>query len=346
MRSNSIKPILVCAWLLLCALYLSAGTVSKAIGTGSQKPAASPGNNYRPQDYLGSDTCKACHEHQFTNFSRTIHAKLAGMPSWKGIPVGCEACHGPGKQHVENGGDKTKIRTFKNWTPEQITNVCLECHAREEERNNFRRGDHGRNNVACTSCHSPHGELEIPGLTAPAPSSQRYLSSVPPDRTVVTPEHLLLANEPLLCENCHSETKAQFSQPYHHRVPEGGMKCSDCHNPHGGFQLKQARLATGVDAVCVKCHVDKQGPFIFEHAPVKEEGCAICHLPHGSNNPRMLRRANVAQLCLECHSSVGTLAIGAPGTPNFHNLATVKFQNCTTCHVMIHGSNASIVFFR
>jgi hypothetical protein len=26
------------------------------------------------------------------------------------------------------------------------------------------------------------------------------------------------------------------------------IKCSDCHNPHGGFELKQARLATGADA--------------------------------------------------------------------------------------------------
>ena len=225
---NSIKAVLVCSWLLTGGLCLSAGLPPKSDASESQNPSASPTANSKPSDYVGSDTCQACHADQYANFSRTIHAKLAGLASWKGTPVGCESCHGPGKAHVENGGDKTKIRTFTNLTPGQISDVCLKCHEREQERNNYRRGDHGRNNVACIACHSPHAELKIPQLTAPAPSSQRYLSSVPPDRSTVTPDHLLLATEPRLCQNCHNETKAQFSQPYHHRVPEGGMKCSDC----------------------------------------------------------------------------------------------------------------------
>ena len=29
-----------------------------------------------------------------------------------------------------------------------------------------------------------------------------------------------------------------------------------------------------------------------------------------------------------------------------HNQATVRYQNCTTCHAKIHGSNHSAVFFR
>ena len=126
------------------------------------------------------------------------------------------------------------------------------------------------------------------------------------------------------------------------------MKCSDCHNPHGGFELKQARLATGADAACFKCHSDKQGPFVFEHAPLKVEGCAACHDPHGSSNPKLLKRNVVSQLCLECHSNVGTQTAepGTPGTPTFHNLTTARYQNCTTCHVKIHGSNSSRVFFR
>jgi hypothetical protein len=27
--------------------------------------------------------------------------------------------------------------------------------------------------------------------------------------------------------------------PFHHKVLEGAMKCSDCHNPHGGFELNK-----------------------------------------------------------------------------------------------------------
>ena len=58
----------------------------------------------------------------------------------------------------------------------------------------------------------------------------------------------------------------------------------------------------GTAAICVKCHTDKQGPFVIAHEPVKLEGCASCHVPHGSNNPRLLTRPSVHLLCLECHT--------------------------------------------
>jgi hypothetical protein len=27
--------------------------------------------------------------------------------------------------------------------------------------------------------------------------------------------------------------------------------------------------------------------------------------------------------------------------PSFHNISNPRFQNCTTCHVTVHGSNRS-----
>ena len=121
---------------------------------------------------------------------------------------------------------------------------------------------------------------------------------------------------------------------------------------HGGFELKQTRLANfaASDAVCVKCHTDKTGPFVYEHGPVSVEGCTSCHIPHGTQNPKLLKRPAVFQLCVECHTNahaiVGDEEGGAPNTPSFHNLTTARYQNCTTCHVRIHGSNAHPFFFR
>jgi DmsE family decaheme c-type cytochrome len=156
---------------------------------------------------------------------------------------------------------------------------------------------------------------------------------------------MLKSNEPQLCIGCHTETKAQFSKPFHHKVLEGTMKCSDCHNAHGGFESKQTKLSVGVDSVCIKCHSDKQGPFVFEHAPLKLEGCASCHIPHGTSNPKMLKRPQVRQLCLECHSGItDQLSDGPPGGP--HSQLSIRSTNCTVCHASIHGSNASNVFFR
>jgi DmsE family decaheme c-type cytochrome len=133
-------------------------------------------------------------------------------------------------------------------------------------------------------------------------------------------------------------------RPFHHRVQEGLLVCSDCHNEHGTFQPKMLRTSANQDQVCFKCHTDKQGPFVYEHVPVKTEGCTICHFPHGSNNPHMLKRAQVNQLCLECHTTGGVM--GAPGPIGpAHNQAQ-KYQACTLCHTQIHGSNTSAVFFR
>jgi len=155
---------------------------------------------------------------------------------------------------------------------------------------------------------------------------------------------MLKQNDPQLCTGCHTEVKPQFTMPFHHKVLEGTMRCSDCHNPHGGFELKQTRLATGADAACIKCHVDKQGPFTYEHAPVKTEGCTACHIPHGSANARLLRYSAVNQLCLTCHSAAHDVGATEPAGPQ-HN-QNAQYANCTACHIKIHGSRTSPVFFR
>jgi DmsE family decaheme c-type cytochrome len=91
----------------------------------------------------------------------------------------------------------------------------------------------------------------------------------------------------------------------------------------------------------VKCHTEKAGPFVYEHPPVKIEGCTSCHTPHGSVNPRLLNTSRVNLLCIQCHS----LASGAMATPTFHNQAQ-KYQACTMCHTAIHGSNTDEFFFK
>src|ERR1700689_5721992 len=91
--------------------------------------------------------------------------------------------------------------------------------------------------------------------------------------------------------------------PFHHRDNEGLGKCTDCHNPHGTVGLKQVRASAAQDAVCFKCHTDKQGPFGFEHAPIKVEGCSSCHSVHGSPNAHMMKVSNVNILCLQCHTT-------------------------------------------
>jgi DmsE family decaheme c-type cytochrome len=268
--------------------------------------------------YVGAETCKTCHEEIYNNWEKTPHWKTTlnnlGGPSKQG----CEGCHGPGAAHVAGGGDITKIYTFKDASSKDINARCMSCHAGGTQHMNAINSVHTQNNVSCISCHSPHHSE--------------------------TKEFLLTKAQPQLCYSCHLQQKAQFEMPFHHRVNEGLVQCTDCHNPHGTVRPKQVRTSSTQDAVCFTCHTDKQGPFVFEHEPVKIEGCSSCHTPHGGANAHMLRVSNVNLLCLQCHTNVAS-GKGAPGTPSFHSQETF-FKSCTLCHNQIHGSNFDPTFFK
>jgi DmsE family decaheme c-type cytochrome len=310
------KPtIIVSASILVASTLLLSSSLFADRPNKDTNPVLQPSD---PALYVGAETCKACHLPEGASYDRGPHwqtetAKHKG-PQWQG----CEGCHGPGKAHVDSGGDASKIIRFTALSPKQSSERCLSCHEKNASHENFLRSPHLANGVGCTTCHSVHA------------STVR--------------RNLLTAAPPGLCYGCHQSVEPDFSKPEHHRVNEGLMSCTDCHNPHGSSLPHNLRASASQGAVCSKCHVDTAGPFVFEHAPLKEQGCVACHSPHGSTNPHMLNRPQVNQLCLECHSSILAAAI-APGAPTFHNQG-VKYQQCVLCHVATHGSNTDPTFFK
>ncbi len=174
-----------------------------------------------------------------------------GDPSHRG----CEGCHGPGADHVRAGGDKTKIFVFEGKSRQETSARCLTCHGDSHAQSHF--------------SNPPTPAATLDALTATRHITPRTKSSCSSQ------------DQPQLCYGCHTAAKADFAKPYHHRVNEGLMQCNDCHNPHGTATVRQLRALPSGDAVCYKCHVDKQGPFVYEHVPVKTEGCTSCHTPHG-----------------------------------------------------------------
>ncbi len=151
--------------------------------------------------------------------------------------------------------------------------------------------------------------------------------------------YLLRKYEVVLCATCHPTEAASFrNQPYAHRIGRGGMECSSCHDPHGLPGRDNLRMTATGELPCVNCHFEKRGPHVFEHGGATDGDCLTCHEGHGSSNPKMLKRATVAQLCIECHSPLTASTLGSQ-PPSFHNLALPRYQNCTTCHVRIHGSD-------
>ncbi|MGC2194511.1 MAG: DmsE family decaheme c-type cytochrome [Terriglobales bacterium] len=293
--------------ILLFLLIVAVPAWSRSETKGAAGAAATP---VEFAQYTGSDACKTCHEELYTKrFETTPHFKTTLKDGH-----GCESCHGPGAEHVAGGGDVSKIIRFKDLSRPQASARCLSCHGDSHDQAHFSRSGHASNDVGCLDCHSPHHAKET--------------------------QQLLTQTQPQLCYGCHTATKADFAKPYHHRVNEGFVQCSDCHNLHGTSTLRNVRNVGSGDAICIKCHADKQGPFVFEHLPVKTEGCSSCHMAHGATNPRLLRVSQTSLLCLQCH----TFPTQGPVGPA-HNLSQ-KYQACTTCHTAVHGSNSSNVLFK
>jgi DmsE family decaheme c-type cytochrome len=278
--------------------------------------------------YVGSAQCRTCHPDLWMPFYKNPHFR--SVASGKEAPenIGCEGCHGPGGAHIRQQGAMTDFRKI---SPAVASRVCLRCHAEAISRANIRTSPHNVNGVGCTTCHSVHH--------SPAP------------------RFLLAAPEATLCYRCHEDVRAQFDMPFKHRVNEGVMNCSDCHNPHGTYpptwrSPNRREMVTTVlanEEPCLKCHADKRGPFAYEHPPVRVEGCEMCHSPHGSADSRLLRRPVVFTLCLECHNGAPSFGLQRQGEPmpsQAHNMADPRYRNCTACHVRIHGSNSSSLFLR
>lgn len=353
-------------------LFLSAGlALAQKAPESTEGPSVAPsfivGN---PQDYAGIDRCKSCHRAEYRMYSKTAHAKVQ-VPGKEYIS-GCEVCHGPGKAHsdaVEAAeGEEGKTQTalsehpifsfavnqkitaslkqfpifhFRSNSKENAAH-CLLCHSSSKRQEFFEHSTHVAHGLSCDQCHTSHLVAAVKdqskdGLSYP----QGYFYEVPQLKDEVRWLHssLLKQSEPALCFGCHANVQAQFALPVHHRVPEGLVKCTDCHNPHGSLNrvsLNRPRFET-----CTNCHVEKRGPYIFEHASVKVEGCTVCHTPHGTTNPHLLVRREGRQLCLQCHTG-------------FHDQTQVPhsrlgFQTsgeCIRCHVAIHGSNFSEFFLR
>lgn len=290
--------------LLLAGLPALAQTTEPPQAQAAAEPAAVP-------------ACGDCHE-LAKAFTANAHARGKTEKGADGTAVVpnavCESCHGSGAAHIESGGEKDKI--YKPAGLAGADKTCLQCHDLATQHVTRRAGMHSNTAaVNCLSCHSIHAASREP--------------------------HLLAKPQLALCNTCHSTQVASFRNlPYAHRVGRAGMNCSSCHEPHGRPARESLRLSQAGEVACAECHADKRGPFVFQHGSFAIGECTTCHEAHGSANPKRLKRANVWQLCIECHSPIEGTTLGAQ-PPSFHNLSDPRYRNCTTCHVAIHGSNRS-----
>ena len=297
---------------------------SAAASSQTQKAPVAPASSPADGDYVGMDTCKTCHEEQFNSFVHTAMGRSFSKPRTALERRGCEACHGPGKAHVEAGGGKDTIpvrftKDSKN-TAEEQNWTCLQCHSRGN-RMFWRGSPHESRAIACVDCHQVHLHSDTMRLS----SDMRY-------NQPLTTNTAMKKQQPELCLQCHQMRRAQLMRSSHMPYREGKVTCTSCHNPHGSPNPSQLIQAT-VNENCYSCHTERRGPFLWEHPPVMEN-CANCHEPHGSNNPQLLK-VRMPRVCDSCH-----ITSRHPTQPQ--PLQSIKNFNrgCTNCHSFIHGSNS------
>ena len=275
----------------------------------------------RDADYVGTEAClKKCHAHDNLNhlFNASIHGEQVAAET--GLPlVNCESCHGPGSLAIEEllpldtpGEYRCKHETLLplEQLPAQAQSlVCLKCHSAAATTNltRWHFGEHSAAGISCFECHNLHQT-----------SAQKVSRK----------------DQDALCFQCHPDVKAAFAARSHHPVPEKKLICVDCHNPHGS-SLRSDLIGLTVKETCTRCHMEYQGPFLYQHADVTED-CINCHNSHGSPNQRLLR-VGEPFLCLQCHSGHSSV-VSAPALAD-QNYKTAYYQRCTDCHSSIHGSD-------
>jgi DmsE family decaheme c-type cytochrome len=235
-------------------------------------------------------------------------------------PHGCETCHGPGSLHVEDPDNDALRPRVTRMTPEQQSETCQTCHDGREQLF-WESSKHAKRDLSCASCHSIHSPQSDDG-------------------------QLQLASDVEQCATCHKDVRAETWKNSHHPIREGEITCADCHNPHGSPAERMVR-GDSINDLCYTCHTEKRGPFLWEHAPVRES-CMTCHTPHGSNHAK-LQRVAVPYLCQQCHANTrhpGTLydarnlpvapdGLPVPSSPSNR----IVERGCVNCHSAVHGSN-------
>jgi DmsE family decaheme c-type cytochrome len=326
-----VQPLLRCLLLVVVAVTQTGHAAEAA---AADKGADTPPTTVSALEYSkkGADTCIKCHdedsEYPVFDIFKTKHAVKAD-PRTPFAGLQCEACHGPGvagvlfmEQAKRTGSHVGKVRPGEKRPPiinfgphsdetvEVQNGMCLNCH-QGGHRIAWEGSAHQSAQVACVSCHKIHT------------ANDAVLDRV---------------TQPDVCYKCHMKERAEFFKPSNHPVRFGQLACSDCHASHAGG-TSTLLLRPTLNETCYTCHAEKRGPFLWEHPPAFED-CSLCHRPHGSIQPALLKK-RPPLLCQECHSQIGhpSVARTTAGLPGNNPSGFLLAGSCLNCHSEVHGSN-------
>lgn len=177
------------------------------------------------------------------------------------ISVGCEACHGPGSKHLEQGKTKQYYETYgllvdlddhrdSAWVMNIDTGIA------ERSEPNL----HKQQPESCGRCHSRRGVL-----------TEKYEYGKP-----LTDTHMVS----LLEESLYHSDGRILDEVYVYgsfvqsKMYASGVTCTDCHNPHSG----ELHAGPNLNDTCAQCHLATKFA-TAGHSSVDVGNCVDCHMP-------------------------------------------------------------------
>ena len=118
-------------------------------------------------EYVGHTVCMGCHVQATGHWNHTLHARVfASNPKNDLQARRCEACHGPGSEHLKDPADRQSIVRFSHQSGRDAAvqnGMCMACHE-GGQRIHWISSIHERNDLACSDCHNPMAQFSVDGL--------------------------------------------------------------------------------------------------------------------------------------------------------------------------------------
>jgi Flp pilus assembly protein TadD len=246
--------------------------------------------------------CADCHS---TNLRKGYDASADRFKTtWSEVNVACEACHGPGSNHVawaKKEGDWQRLGAGKGLAIalDERRGVSWAMNADTGNASRSRPRETTREIEVCARCHARRSQV-----------SDDYVHGRPMgDTLIVSPlESGLYWPDGQMRDEVYNH--GSFAQS---RMFAKGVTCSDCHDPHS------LKLRAPGNAVCAQCHMPSKydAPAHHHHqAGSKGAACAACHMPtttymvvdprhdHSLRIPRpdLSVKLGTPNACTNCHT--------------------------------------------
>jgi hypothetical protein len=201
------------------------------------------------------------------------------------LGIACEACHGPGQQHVaaherppsgearDDRADPTIVQP-KRLEAHRSAQVCGQCHAVAKFTT-----DQLRDEWTTTGSHyRPGDDLEATRLTLSASRlSNEQLDSLRSEDASFWESHFWPDG---MVRVAGREYNGLVESACHEK---GGMTCLDCHSLHLSQPDDQLAEGMGTNEACIQCHAsyrDELEGHTHHRAESGGSQCYNCHMPH------------------------------------------------------------------